>query len=166
MTELEIVSFETARQLQELGYVADATYGQHLWYETRVEVRPEIEEEYGSLSDDGYYELTEEGGGSLKWEEVYGESIRLTQFPLWLGKEIPAPTIYEAAKFIRNKFGIHISPMYEGVDKWEWDYYILKNNEKRRTAEYFKTYEEAYADAVKTLVASIHQIETEGKEDE
>ena len=48
-------------------------YGRRSFYAwvNHQRISSEVVERYGELTDDGYYELTEEGGGSLKWSEVY-----------------------------------------------------------------------------------------------
>lgn len=41
-------------------------------------ISEEIREQYGELTDDGYYELTVDGGGDLPFDEVYVDEIALS----------------------------------------------------------------------------------------
>lgn len=74
-------------------------------------IRPEIVEKYGELSDDGYYELTKNCGGKLRFDEVYGwewvleENSRYRDPNFW--RVIPAYSIYTIVDELL-KYGIYI----------------------------------------------------------
>lgn len=74
-------------------------------------IRPEIIEKYGELTDDGYYELTKDCGGKLKFDEVYGyewvlESNKKYRDPEFY-KIIPAYSIYSVVEELL-KYGIYV----------------------------------------------------------
>lgn len=61
------ISYDLAEQIYEKGLILECDYA----YYKIIDVRPNILMTYGDLSDDGYYELTKDGGGNLDWDDVY-----------------------------------------------------------------------------------------------
>jgi hypothetical protein len=61
------ISYDLAEQIYEKGLILECDYA----YYKEERVKPNIITTYGELSDDGYYELTKDGGGNLEWDEVY-----------------------------------------------------------------------------------------------
>ena len=72
----EYCDFELSQKLNALGY---ETESDRVYCKT-TEVSDRIHEEYPGLSDDGYYELTKEGGGELEWEDVYETKFRFMSY--------------------------------------------------------------------------------------
>ena len=105
--------YELALQLKENGFDFPCDY----IYANHYRVKDEILEQYPGLSDDGYKDLTEEWGGTLKEEEVYGNYIEpMKQFaknaPQYL-KDIPymictMPTMDDARTWLRKVHRFHI----------------------------------------------------------
>ena len=52
---------------QNKGLILECDYA----YYKEIDIKPNIIITYGDLSDDGYYELTKDGGGDLEWDDVY-----------------------------------------------------------------------------------------------
>lgn len=107
------VSLELALLLKEKGFDLPCEY----IYANHCRVKDEILELHPGLSDDGYYELTENGGGNLKEEDVYGNYIEpMKQY----GKNIPEfleyvpgmictmPTLDDARTWLRNEHSFHV----------------------------------------------------------
>lgn len=102
---LEFCSEAVCMMLKELGYNKLSTF---VWTRGWV-VCPDAEEQFGALSDDGYYELTKEGGGNLEWTDVYTNVPRIesrTYKNAWIdpadgiGHQCTAVTVYEAKCFL------------------------------------------------------------------
>lgn len=127
-SEKDFVSLEVAKLLSEVGFDEWC----NLYWSTGSYISDETIEKYGELSDDGFYELTKEGGGELDWDEVYSNEWHLEK---WNNKNsifkedkengYSAPLLYYALKYIRNKFKYDIEVMFESnVLK----YYMLITN--------------------------------------
>ena len=113
MNTKKFASIELAIALKEKGFDLPCDY----IYANHCRVKDEILSQYPGLSDSGYYELTENGGGHLKEEEVYGNYVEpIKQF----GKNITAfiddvpgmictmPTLDEARTWLRDTYNYHI----------------------------------------------------------
>ena len=66
------VGIEDAKKLHQIGFNKT---DMEEWYRHAFvrawKVSDEAVEKYGELSDDGFYELTEEGGGECKWSQLH-----------------------------------------------------------------------------------------------
>lgn len=71
-----LLTLKQCKSLKRLGFNDNTVY---YWYK-RQEIKPEIVEKYGNLSDDGFYELTKDCGGDLKFEDVYHYTYRQCVF--------------------------------------------------------------------------------------
>lgn len=105
MTE-DFVTFEIAKKLKEKGFNEKCLFA----YNDEQVINPKVVKEYGNLSDDGYYELTEDGGGKLKWDNVYiyEQQIILRDKIIIKRNFIDAPTIAQVLKWLREEKNIHI----------------------------------------------------------
>ena len=65
-SEKDFVSLEVAKLLSEVGF---DEWG-NLYWSNGSYISDETIEKYGELSDDGFYELTKEGGGELDWDNI------------------------------------------------------------------------------------------------
>ena len=54
--------------------------------------------------DDGYYELTKEGGGEYDWDYVYIKDWVFDKQRYWDNELIAPPTYFEAARFLQEKY--------------------------------------------------------------
>ncbi len=141
----DFVTLEIAKKLKEKGF----SYGCLFVYNKEQVINPEIIKEFGELSDDGYYELTKDGGGRFDWNFVYIYETQLIQYSdVIIEKDIVrAPTISQALKWLREEMNIiclpHIDPFEE-----KWFFYVVKLPQATDIPEYFSTpiyntYEEA-----------------------
>ena len=151
------VNYKTALALENLGYSPESLFS-GMVYAERTRVRDDAEERFGSLTDDGYYDLTVEGGGTLPWEEVYETSVMLDR-PYGFGREVPAPTIYEAASFLRVNNKIHIDVRFKSEHEWEYNYVTMTDGLKHRTMDYYPTYELALSAGVEHISMALNKVE-------
>lgn len=102
----DFVPFELAVKLKEKGFDYKCLYV----YNKEQIINPEIVKTFGELSDDGYYELTKEGGGKLDWSFVYIDEYQLIQYRdvLITREMIKAPTISHVLKWLREEKEIDI----------------------------------------------------------
>lgn len=103
----QFLSFRWAKKIQNLGFNLSTLF---VWG-LQQQVRPEIIKKYGALSDDGYYELTEDCGcgGTLKFKEVYYNKRVLVERD---GRYY----------FSINENKIVAAPSYSTVGQWLYDY--------------------------------------------
>lgn len=102
----DFVTFEIAKKLKEKGF----DYKCLFVYNKEQIINPEIVKAFGELSDDGYYELTKEGGGKIDWSFVYINEYQLIQYrDVLVAREmIKAPTISQVLKWLRKEKKYHI----------------------------------------------------------
>ena len=104
---------ELALQLREKGFdlLCDYIYTNH------YRVKDEIIEQYPGLSDSGYYELTEKGGGRLKEEEIYANYVEPSRtyarntpkyLDLYMNMVCTMPTLDEARTWLRDTYKFHV----------------------------------------------------------
>lgn len=103
----DFVTIEIAKKLEEKGFDYKCLYV----YNNEQIINPEIVKAFGELSDDGYYELTKEGGGKLDWSFVYINEYQLMQYrdiriPIEM---IRAPTISQVLKWMREEKKIFVA---------------------------------------------------------
>ena len=130
------------------------------WYEhnyvKHTTVREEIYDKFGELSDDGFYELTKEGGGELDWNEVYDyDWCYHTHYPID-DKFLFCPTYYEVQTFLRDKHKKQIT--VTSISQESWQYRITEPNQRLidgKFGEDFETYEKALIDAIKVTLKEI-----------
>lgn len=100
-----ILDFETSKKLiEKFGIKPSCPFA----FVKKQTIRKEIIEKYGHLSDDGFYELTEDCGGSLKFDEVYVDEViveykKYTQYPV----EFDVIT-YDDFLDMFDEIGIHV----------------------------------------------------------
>jgi hypothetical protein len=137
----DFVTIELAKKLEEKGFDYKCLYA----YKNEQIINPEIVKAFGELSDDGYYELTKEGGGKLDWSFVYINKYQLMQYrdiriPIEM---IRAPTISQVLKWLREEKKLHIEIyMYHNCYLWEiynteiYDVDFTQKSEKYSEIEY------------------------------
>lgn len=64
---MKFIPYEIEKKLQDKGFNCASPFA----YNDEQIINPEVVEKYGELSDDGYYELTKDGGGTLDFNYVY-----------------------------------------------------------------------------------------------
>ena len=114
----DYVSLEVAKLLCELGY---NEWEDRYWSKSLV-VSEEAIAKYGELSDDGFFELTKEGGGKLDLSEIYTDEWHLDYWSnsnselqaMGFGtRGFSAPLLYLANKWLTLKYGYDFEIMYE-----------------------------------------------------
>lgn len=131
------------------------------WYEHIYRkgstVREETYRKFGDLSDDGFYELTKEGGGDFDWDEIYDTGWKLSNHYPFDGEEfLLCPTLYEVQSYLRNTHKIHITIYSYSQESWQ--YRITKPKQKLEDGyfgEDFSTYEDALSYAIKFSLTNI-----------
>ena len=103
---MEFINYDLAKKLKEKGFNEKCLFA----YNDEQVINPKVVKEYGNLSDDGYYELTEDGGGKLKWDDVYiyEQQIILRDKIIIKRNFIDAPTISQVLKWLSEKKKIHL----------------------------------------------------------
>lgn len=157
----DIVSHNIAVKLSEKGFDYKTTYS----YNEEQIINPLIIEQYGGLSDDGYYELTKDGGGDLEWDFVYIYSNELVKTNrIYVNRNtVPAPTIYQVAKWLRTEHNIDIVPtplnkstLLMGGEKYVL--YLFKDGERiiqNTNKVCFITYEETLINGIKYVIDNV-----------
>lgn len=102
---MDFVTFEIAKKLKEKGF----DYPCLFVYNKEQIINPEVVKAFGELSDDGYYELTKEGGGRLDWNFVYIYKHQLIPYRdvVFEREIIKAPAIYRVLKWLREEHHLH-----------------------------------------------------------
>ena len=112
----DFVTFELAKKLKEKGFNYNCLFA----YNDEQIINPNVIEKYGVLSDDGYYELTKDGGGELDWDYVYIYETKLMLKRNIIVKRnfIEAPTISQVLKWLREEKKISIEVGIHYSLKW------------------------------------------------
>lgn len=145
----DFVPFDLAVKLKEKGF----DYKCLFVYNKEQIINPEIVKAFGELTDDGYYELTKEGGGKLDWSFVYINEYQLIQYRdvLFAREMIKAPTISQVLKWLREEklILIGLSPMqeYDGNEMIEWCSTIYKADKQGGMSWMEELYYESYEQA-------------------
>lgn len=92
--------------LHEKGFNGKCSYA----FNDEQIINPEVEKKYGPLTDDGYYELTKDGGGDLEWDYVYiYETMLLSRRDIIVKRNfVPAPSLAQVLKWLNQYKRIHI----------------------------------------------------------
>ena len=110
--EIDYVSFSVANLLKEDGF---DEWCDAFWSESPF-IPDSTIEKYGELSDDGYFELTVQGGGDIPFYEVYSREPHLefhnsknsVDDGIYLNTTASAPMLYFAMKYIMRKYLIDV----------------------------------------------------------
>jgi hypothetical protein len=157
----DIVSHNIAVKLSEKGFDYKTTYS----YNEEQIINPLVIEQYGGLSDDGYYELTKDGGGDLEWDFVYIYSNELVKTDrIYVNRNtVSAPTMYQVAKWLRTEHNIEVVPMplnkstlLIGGEKYVL--YLFKDGERiiqNTNKVCFITYEETLINGIKYVIDNV-----------
>jgi hypothetical protein len=157
----DIVSHNIAVKLSEKGFDYKTTYS----YNEEQIINPLVIEQYGGLSDDGFYELTKDGGGDLEWDFVYIYSNELVKTNrIYVNRNtVPAPTIYQVAKWLRTEHNIEVVPMplspstvLMGGEKYAL--YLFKDGQRiiqNTNKVCFITYEETLINGIKYVIDNV-----------
>jgi hypothetical protein len=157
----DIVSHNIAVKLSEKGFDYKTTYS----YNEEQIINPLVIEQYGGLSDDGYYELTKDGGGDLEWDFVYIYSNELVKTDrIYVNRNtVSAPTMYQVAKWLRTEHNIEVVPMplspstvLMGGEKYAL--YLFKDGQRiiqNTNKVCFITYEETLINGIKYVIDNV-----------
>lgn len=123
---MKFIPYEIEKKLQDKGF----NYNSPFAYNDEQIINPEVVEKYGELSDDGYYELTKDCGGTLDFDYVY--IYKQTIMPKrnifvernFLLAHVPS----QALEWLRNEKQILVTiiPMETSVGKTELCFGIYK----------------------------------------
>lgn len=159
----DIVKYEIALKLNNKGFNEKTTFS----YNQEQIINPLVIEKYGNLSDDGYYDLTTEGGGELDWDYVYIYSNELVKTDrIYIKRNtISAPTIYQVGKWLRKEHNIDIIPMplspstvLKVMDGEKYALYLFQNGNRiiQDTKKVcFATYEEALLNGILYIIENV-----------
>ena len=147
----DFIPYDLAVKLRDKGFNCNCLFA----FNDEQIINPDVVETYGVLSDDGYYELTKDGGGELDWDYVYiyETKLMLKRNIILKRNFIDAPTISQVLNWLRNNHNIFIvvfinddtdNPVtyeiYKGVEcvMYEHKYYSLSewNNAEVDAIEY------------------------------
>ena len=165
----DFVPFEIAVKLKEKGFKEKCLFA----YNDEQVINPKIVEEYGNLTDDGYYELTEDCGGKLKFDDVYiyEQQIILQDKIIIKRNFIDAPTISQVLKWLREERKIHIEIGFgcygfcwdltlnikyvEGYNNSEWDLLDLEKYKEIDNQGNHSTYEQCALCAIEYILDNL-----------
>jgi len=143
----DFVTRDIAVKLQQKGYNKNSLFA----FNDEQVINPKVIEKYGTLSDDGYYELTKDGGGNLEWDYVYIYQTKLTLRRNIIIKRnfVLAPTIHQTLKWLREK-DIMIEILINLMDdnKWSFGFRIQTKEYYDRGLKDYLTWEEAAIAAI------------------
>lgn len=142
------VSYEIALKLKELGFDEKCCSV----YRNEQHIREEIITNYGHLTDDGYYELTEDSGcGILKFDEVYVTEPMLNIFNFTTKNSqikkdnfeyvlCSAPLVMDVVEWLCDKHNIIVTYNPDWVSpsdtKFHYDFKIFLNENKNLHKEW------------------------------
>ena len=123
----DFVSLELGKKLKEKGFDYDTLFA----YNDEQIINPKVVEKYGELSDDGYYELTKQGGGELDWDYVYiYQQLLMPQRTIFVKRNyLLAPTISQVLKWLREEKNIYISVFIDDDSDTPVTFEVHKGNE-------------------------------------
>ena len=123
---MNFIPYEIEKKLQDKGFNHNSPFA----YNDEQIINPEVVEKYGELSDDGYYELTKDCGGTLDFDYVY--IYKRTIMPKrnifvernFLLAHVPS----QALEWLRNEKQILVTiiPMETSIGKTELCFGIYK----------------------------------------
>ena len=136
LTEKDYCDYETCVALKELGFSEPTLAYYHGFLSSKPLLYLVIDED--SMPEDGVNVFN-----LLSNSNKYKDS-----------KNIDAPTLWEAQKWLREEKGIHISIDY---DEFDWSYCLFDCSKKHykqlsNCRMYFKSYEEALLNGIKVSV--------------
>lgn len=165
MRKTDYVSMDNAIMLEHFGYKPEKGEINNLMvYRYETVINPEIEKLYPNETDDGYYELTKEGGGEYDWDYVYVKDWVFDK-QRYLDNELIAPTYFEAARFLQEKYNylIVVKPFEGDFETPMLEFEIYHDSDwrtKYRDKDLFKTSDEALAKAVTRILTILRTKET------
>lgn len=151
----DFVPFNLVVKLKEKGFMEKCLFA----YNDEQIINPKVVEEYGYLTDDGYYELTEDGGGKLKFDNVYiyEQQIILRDKIIIERNFIDAPTISQVLKWLREKKNIILipNPYFNEDCGLGWDCDVWIDGKYIHYCEDYKTYEQAALAGIEYVIDNL-----------
>lgn len=152
------IDVEDAKKLHQIGFTKADMEEWHRHAFTRGwRVSDEAVEKYGELSDDGFYELTKEGGGKCKWNEIYTNEWAISDFYPMDGQEFYlSPTLDEIKTFLRKTYRKHITIYSKSQESWQ--YRITNPGQELEDGDFgedFAEYEDALLNAIRLCIDKI-----------
>lgn len=153
------VDFEIAKRLKQIGFneICDTAY------QGALNIKKEIQDQYPGLSDDGYYELTVDGGGKLNFEQVYEKGVELSEMfnsnnritQLYTHAICSAPLLLQVQEWLLKRHGLYILVDFRKLDCVAWYYRIcdiFENELVDSSDEYFPDPLAATSEAIKSII--------------
>jgi hypothetical protein len=156
-----VVNLEIAKKLRKMNYNNSSLFV----YNKEQIINPEVVKKYGNLSDDGYFDLTIDGGGELEWNYVYmypytlmtiNEAIRMPYDLIF------APTLLDVTDWLRTEHNIiiELKPYLDCNSNLQYYSYVYKfENDKLIMLDYSftretncNTYEELLAKTIEEII--------------
>ncbi len=144
--EKNCVDINTACLLKQIGYPLVCRYAYTDW----TQIRMDMVKKYPYLSDDGFYELTQEGGGELAWNEVYTNEPSLQEGFFRNGEDdiiAAAPYIWDARNWMKDNRHILIDSIPEingyGLKVFEGGQILMISSKK------FSNVEDLYREGIR-----------------
>ena len=123
---MKFIPYEIEKKLQDKGFNLNSYFA----YNDEQIINPEVVEKYGELSDDGYYELTKNCGGTLDFDYVYVyEQTIMPKRDVFVKRNfLLAHMPSQALEWLRNEKQILVTiiPMETSVGKDELCFGIYK----------------------------------------
>lgn len=137
----DFVPYDLAVKLRDKGFNCNCLFA----FNDEQIINPNVVEKYGALSDDGYYELTKNGGGELDWDYVYiyETKLMLKRNIILKRNFIDAPTISQVLKWLREEKKIYVSVEVEREDWFEYKIVQTIKNIRTTGTSVYETYPEA-----------------------
>lgn len=103
------VNTQIAQRIKELDLPIEYQYV----YANTYVINDDVIRKHGYLSDDGYYELTKEGGGEYDWDYVYVRREQLmSRNRCYYTDFIKAPFVEDVLKYFRDEKDIVVNVIY------------------------------------------------------
>ncbi len=103
------VNTQIAKRIKELDLPIEYQYV----YANTYVINDDVIRKHGYLSDDGYYELTKQGGGEYDWDYVYVRREQLmSRNRCYYDDFIKAPFVEDVLRYFRDEMNIHVNVIY------------------------------------------------------
>ena len=152
------IDINTAQLLSKIGFTREYMED---WYHHVFTQSWRVSEaavlSYGDLTDDGFYDLTVEGGGDLPWTDIYTNDWAISDhYPMDGQEYYLSPTIYEVQAFLLHMYHKQITIYSKSQESWQ--YRITSPGQDLEDGDFgedFDCPENALKDAINRI---IHQI--------
>ena len=151
------IDLETALLLDKTSFNCnDMEDWNHHIFTKNSYISDEAIEKYGNLTDDGFYELTVEGGGDLPWNEIYSNDWHIDTYGYVPNNYLLCPTMYEVQEWLikEHKIFVLVYPYSSTSFRFE----IINLNISQNSCYFSEInleYHEALKDGIKKVLKDI-----------